>query len=268
MTLFNRSLYRLRQARHLPHFAKVNFLHAEIAERLADRLLDMDRHFALAADLHAPTSQLRNTVLPSKISTWIELGKAVITDEEALPFADQTLDAIISNFNLHFVNDVVGTLIQANRALKPDGLFLAAMPGPRTLFELRQAMQRVAAQSGKAYARIAPFAEVRDAGALLQRAGFALPVVDSELIHLTYRDFSTLLREIQQMGQSNVLSEQFKGLTTANYWREVEAAYVKDEDGLYAVTVEAVFLTAWSPHESQQKPLPRGSGKVSLKQVF
>ncbi len=267
MNLFNRHLLNMRRIRHAPSFAKVEFLKTEIAERLADRLLDIDRNFPLALDLHAPTSQLKPAIAQGKVGQLIEANLDAIADDELLPFADHSLDAILSNFHLHWVNDLLGTLIQARRALKPDGLFLAALPGPRTLQELRTAMMQVAEATGKAAPRIAPFAEVRDAGGLLQRAGYALPVVDSEFIHLTYRDFSTFLREIQMMGESNVLVEQFKGLTTANYWKAVEAAYEK-QDGLFPVTVELVFLTAWSPHESQQKPLARGSGKVSLKQVF
>lgn len=267
MNLFNRHLLQMRRARHAKSFAKVEFLKTEIADRLADRLLDIDRTFPLALDLHAPTSQLKPAIASGKVGRLVQGGIDTQSDDELLPFADHSLDAILSNFHLHWVNDLTGTLIQARRALKPDGLFLAALPGPRTLQELREAMMRVAETTGKAAPRIAPFVEVRDAGGLLQRAGYALPVVDSEFIHLTYRDFSTFLREIQMMGESNILREQFKGLTTANYWQEVEAAYEK-QDGLFPVTVEVVFMTAWTPHESQQKPLARGSGKVSLKQVL
>lgn len=276
----------MRRVRHADKFAQVDFLKTEIAERLADRLLDIDRTFGLALDLHAPTSQLKQAIPKGKVEQLISNShtphlmrglsedavsstacERLVSDDELLPFANHSLDAILSNFHLHWVNDLLGTLIQSRRALKPDGLFLAALPGPRTLQELREAMMRVAEDSGKAAPRIAPFVEVRDAGGLLQRAGYALPVVDSEFIHLTYRNFSTFLAEIQMMGESNVLLEQFKGLTTAHYWKAVEAAYEK-KDGLFPVTVEVVFMTAWSPHESQQKPLARGSAKVSLKDAI
>lgn len=297
MTLFNRKLLQKRRNRAASGFTEIAFLKDEIAERLVDRLLDIDRNFPLAVDLGRHTGQIAQNLPHGKVGQLIQtdftfemLSSCGLTagsqamggdtgvkrrydalklqcDEEFLPFADNSLDAILSAFSLHWVNDLVGTLIQCHRALKPDGLLLAALPGPRTLQELREAMLQVAGETGKAAPRIAPFVEVRDAGTLLQRAGFALPVIDTEFIHLTYRDFSTLLREIKQMGESNNLIEQFKGLTTARYWQEVEKAYVK-KDGVYPVTVELVFMTAWTPHASQQQPAARGSGKVSLRDAL
>ncbi len=273
MTLFNRSLHRKRRERAAPHFEDVSFLKAEIAEQLADRLLDIDRSFPLGVEFGCHTGQTAKALPKGKIGQLIQadfthsMAKDAVIDEEFIPFADQSLDVILSNLSLHWVNDLPGTLIQCRRALKEDGLLMAAMPGPRTLQELREAMMQVATETGKAAPRIAPFVEVRDAGALLQRAGFSLPVIDTEFLHLTYRDFPTLLHEIQMMGESNALTEQFKGMTTANYWQTVEKAYIQKDD-LYPVTVEIVFITAWTPHASQQQPLARGSAKASLKDAL
>ena len=274
MTLFNRKLHQLRREKAAADFSRVDFLKQEVSERLADRLLDIDRSFPLVLELGCHQGQLSEALPAGKLGRLIQadfthaFAKDIQLDEEFIPFAQHSLDAVLSSFNLHWVNDLPGTLIQCGRALKPDGLFLAAMPGPRSLQELRQAMMQVAEETGKAFPRIAPFVEVRDAGSLLQRAGFALPVIDTEFIHLTYRDFSTLLREIKQMGEGNALTEQFKGLTTAHYWQQVEQAYPINEQGLYEVTVEIVFITAWTPHESQQQPARRGSGEISLKEVL
>lgn len=273
MTLFNRTLHLKRRERIAQTFDDVAFLKAEIAEQLADRLLDIDRSFPLGLELGCHTGQTAKALPKGKVGRLIQadfaqsMAQDAVVDEEFIPFADQSLDVILSNLSLHWVNDLPGTLIQCRRALKEDGLLMVAMPGPRTLQELREAMMQVATETGKATPRIAPFVEVRDAGALLQRAGFALPVVDTEFLHLTYRDFPTLLRELKMMGETNALTEQFKGMTTARYWEAVEKAYVKQE-GLYPVTVEIVFITAWTPHESQQQPLRRGSGKVSLKEAL
>lgn len=273
MNIFNRALHKKRRERIGAEFADIGFLKAEITQRLVDRLLDIKRSFPTALDLGCHTGQVAEAIPKDKIGKLIEsdfsqaMARDLVIDEELIPFANHSLDAILSAFSLHWVNDLLGTLIQCRHALKPDGLFLAAMPGPRTLQELREAMLKVASDTGKAYPRIAPFVEVRDAGGLLQRAGYALPVIDSEFITLTYRDFPTLLREIKLMGESNALSEQFKGLTTANYWQQVQEAYTT-KGGLYHVTIELVFMTAWSPHESQQQPAKRGSGKVSLQQAL
>jgi SAM-dependent methyltransferase len=272
--LFNRPLHRKRRDRTAVDFSQVDFIKREICHRLADRLFDIDRSFERAVDLGCHLGELREAIPPTKIQHLIptdfsaQMAGQIICDEEALPFREQSLDAILSVGGLHWVNDLPGTLIQARRALKPDGLLLAAMPGPRSLQELREAALAAGTKRGKLAPHIAPFVETRDAGALLQRAGFALPVIDSETLNLTYREFSTLLKELQQMGESNALNEQHKGLTSPSYWRDVEVNYPRDAAGLFPVTLEVIFLTAWSPHESQQQPARRGSGQISMKDVL
>jgi len=281
LLFFNRQLLKQRRNRAAPLFHQVDFLKHEAAARLTDRLLDIKRHFPLALDMGCHTGQIRQHLPNGKVDRLLEcdfshamlahVTGGIQASEEWLPFAKNSFDLILSALSLHSVNDMVGCLIQAQHALKPDGLLLAVLPGPKTLQELRQSMLHVAGESGKATARIMPFAETRDAGALLQRTGYALPVVDSELITLAYRDFPTLLRELKAMGESNILTEQFKGLTTQRYWDAVEAAYRQHyctSEGLFTVTVEFVFLAGWKPAPSQPQPAKRGSGKTSLKTVL
>jgi NADH dehydrogenase [ubiquinone] 1 alpha subcomplex assembly factor 5 len=193
-------------------------------------------------------------------------------DEEWLPIAPQSLDAIISLLTLHHVNDLPGTLIQMQRALKPDGLLLAVTAGARTLIELRGAMASAEmVVSGGISPRISPFIEVRDAGALLQRAGFALPVADSEILHLSYATLASLLQELRGMGEGNILRERQRQMTARQLFRAAEAAYHaadSDAEGRLQCSVELLFLTGWVPHASQQQPAKRGSGQVSLGQAF
>lgn len=278
--LFDRSLLQLRRSRLAQGKEKTDFLLVAAAQRMAERIEVMTRSFPVALELGCHHgvggSVLRET---GKIGQLIQSDPVpelaaeapsrlkLAADEEWLPFADHSLDAVFSLFSLTLVNDLPGSLIQIRRALKPDGLLLATMPGPSTLRELREALLEAGQQHGLS-PRIAPLVEVRDAGGLLQRAGFALPVVDSETLTLTYGDPIKLLRELRAMGQSNVLLRQHKGLTTAHFWQQVISAYPTLPDGRYPLTVELITLTAWSPDASQPLPARRGSGQVSLAQVL
>ncbi len=282
MQLFNRRLVKLRKARVAESLAQYDFLLRESGDRLTDRLYDMQRDFPLALEIGAyhgilaerltQTGKIRTLIQGAITPSLLADSKLpLVMDAEHLPIAAEVLDAVISNLSLHSVNDLVGALIQIRHSLKPDGLFLAVMPGPRTLQELRESILAVSARTGKAAPRISPFVEVRDAGALLQRAGFALPVIDSETLTLTYANPLALLRELQHLGETNCLSEQHRGIPSRHFWPEVFAHYQQhysDARGRITATLELVFMTAWSPHESQQKPAPRGSGKISLKQVL
>jgi SAM-dependent methyltransferase len=189
-------------------------------------------------------------------------------DEELLPFRDGALDLAVSVLSLQFVNDVPGTLVQIRRALKPDGLFIGAMIGGGTLNELREAF--LAAESeieGGASPRVAPFADVRDAGSLLQRAGFALPVADSDVLTVTYETPLHLMRELRAMGAGNVLvSRRRAPLRRATLARAVEVYRERfsDADGRCRATFEIITMTGWAPHESQQQPLRPGSARASL----
>jgi len=195
-------------------------------------------------------------------------GPRVAADAEALPFADGCFDAVLSNMDLHGVNDLPGTLVQIRRMLKPDGLFLAVLPGGATLHELRRALAEAEeAVEGGVSPRVAPFADVRDAGNLLQRAGFALPVADSETLTVSYADPLRLMADLRGKGESNAVAARRRQplrrgtlLAAAARYRDLFAG----ADGRVPATFELVTLTAWAPHPSQQKPLAPGSGTVSL----
>jgi SAM-dependent methyltransferase len=192
----------------------------------------------------------------------------VAADEEALPFRDGAFDLVVSALALQFVNDLPGALVQIRRALKPDGLFLAAMIGGETLIELRQAF--AAAESdieGGASPRVAPFADLRDLGALLQRVGFALPVADSDRVTVRYDSVFALMHDLRRMGATNALVDRRRApLKRATLLRmaEIYAARFADNDGRIRATFEIVWLSGWAPHPSQQQPLRPGSAKARL----
>lgn len=280
--LFNRALHRLRRDKAAATLHEVDFILQAAAERLADRLLDIDRRFPLAVDMGCHHGMLAQHLSTAKVGQLVQCDLSphllqqapsplrLAVDEECLPFAENRISAIFSVLSLQWVNDLPGCLIQCQKALVPDGLFLAVMPGPHTLRELRESLVAVSAERGLS-PRISPFVEVRDAGNLLQRAGFALPVVDNELLTVTYAEPMKLLRELQQMGENNALCAQHKGMTAKDFWPQVLAYYQQhyaNADGRLPVTVELVFLTGWKPHASQQQPAKRGSGQVNLTQLF
>jgi len=192
----------------------------------------------------------------------------VVADEEALPFADNTLDLVVSGLALQAVNDLPGVLVQVRRALKPDGLFLAALLGGDTLTELRQSFAVAESElEGGVSPRVAPFPDLRDLGALLQRAGFALPVTDVDRITVRYATPLGLLHDLRHMGAANPLVERRRvPLRRATLMRamEVYAARFADQDGKVRASFDIIWLSGWSPHESQQKPLRPGSAKKRL----
>jgi SAM-dependent methyltransferase len=195
-------------------------------------------------------------------------GLAVAADEEWLPFAPESFDLVVANLSLHWVNDLPGALVQIRRALKPDGLFVGALLGGATLTELRQAFTQAEAElEGGVSPRVAPFADVRDLGGLLQRAGFALPVADSETLRVRYGDPFGLMRDLRQMGLANALLDRRRSpLRRATLLRaaQVYAERFADPDGRLPATFEIVWLSGWVPHESQRKPLRPGSATVRL----
>ena len=195
-------------------------------------------------------------------------GARVVVDEECLPFADQSVDAVVSVLALHWVNDLPGTLAQIHRMLKPDGLFMAVLPGGETLRELRSIFAATeSARSGGITPRVAPFIDVRDAGALLQRAGFALPVADAETITVTYPHLFALMDDLRGSAQSNMLQQQAQHFTPRGFFTDAAARYAEqfsDAETQLAATVELVTLTGWKPATNQQQPAKRGSGKISL----
>jgi len=275
--LFDRSLLRRRRQRARALGAET-FLLDRVAEELGERLSAVLRHFDRAVDLGTPGDAVARVLAASdKIGTLVRAshdaqGDAaclrVIADEEALPFADSSLDLVTSALALQFVNDLPGTLVQIRRALKPDGLLLAALVGGDSLSELRQAFAAAESESeGGVSPRVAPFADLRDLGALMQRAGFALPVVDADRLTVRYENVFALMRDLRRMGATNILSERRRTpLKRATLMRmgEIYAQRFADADGRLRATFEIVWLSGWAPHESQQQPLRPGSARQRL----
>lgn len=246
------------------------------------RLEGIMRRFPLAVDLSARTGAFAQALAASdareKVDLLIETdlsapmlargGARVIADEERLPFKSGSLDLVVSSLSLHWTNDLIGALVQARLALKPDGLFIGAFFGGATLTELRQSLLSAEAElSNGASMRVSPFAEPSDAGGLLQRAGFALPVADVDRVTVRYAHPAELLRDLRAMGETNVLLERSRTpLTRRVLGRALElyADAFTEADGRVRATFEIITVTGWSPHESQQKPLPRGSAKMRL----
>jgi SAM-dependent methyltransferase len=279
------------------------FLIERVAEDLSDRLATVLRRFECALDLGTPTDAVRRVLAASgKVGTIIaadalagaaisrrrargsiEEGEQtsegildapllVAADEEALPFRDASLDLVVSALALQFVNDLPGTLIQIRRALKPDGLLLAALAGGDTLTELRQAFAAAEAEIEDGISpRVVPFSDVRDMGALLQRAGFALPVTDIDRVTARYASPISLMHDLRRMGASNPLLERSRRplkRATLRRMTEIYAERFADRDGRIRATFEIVWLSGWAPHESQQKPLAPGSARQRLADVL
>lgn len=276
-TLFDRKTVRRHRDRAAATFAEHDFLHREIADQLTDRLRDVKRDFATVLDIgggHGTTTfdpkpeTLVIADLSERLLNKIPEGFRVSADEEFLPFAEQTFDLIASTLSLHWVNDLPGALVQIRRALKPDGLFLAAMLGGDTLIELRRAFLEAEAETtGGTSPHTSPVADVADAGALLQRAGFALPVIDTDTITVTYSDMFALMRELRGMGEANAVAARSRAglrrdtlLAAAARYHELYA----DGDGRIPATFQIIWMTGWAPHAAQQQPLRPGSGTTRL----
>jgi SAM-dependent methyltransferase len=277
-SIFDRKLLRARR-RRAAALGPATFLLDRVAEDLGDRMASVLRHFDLAADVGTPGGQLRRLLAASgKVGTLMAvdplaeelppLGLAVAADEEALPLREGRFDLIVSALALHFVNDLPGALVQIRRALKPDGLFLAALAGGDTLTELRQSFAEAESEvEGGISPRVAPFADLRDIGALLQRAGFALPVVDVEKVTVRYASAFALMHDLRRMGATNVLAARRRAplrRTTLLRMAEIYARRFSDPDGRLRATFDVIWLSGWAPDESQQKPLQPGSAKMRL----
>ena len=278
--IFDRALLLRRRCRYAAAAPAHDFLLQRVAEDFAERLGIVRRDFAAGISLGAYHGLLSRHLraLPNIAAlTDIDSSEALLAecdgpklcaDEEALPFAPESFDLAVSGLALHLVNDLPGTLVQVRRAMKPDGLFLAALLGGETLKELREAWLIAEDEiMGGASPRVAPFADVRDLGGLLQRAGFALPVADSDVVRATYASPLALMREIRSMGLSNMLTARRRVPVTRSLLARASAVYSERfglPDGRIPATFEIITLTAWTPHESQQKPLQPGSAKMRL----
>jgi SAM-dependent methyltransferase len=279
--IFDRKLLRRRRSR-ASALGPARFLLERAALDLADRVAAVLRHFPLALDLGTPGDEVRAAlagldsigaiIAVNAIGEGLRAARFVAADEEALPFADGTFDLVVSALALQFVNDLPGTLVQIKRALRPDGLFLAALLGGETLTELRQSFAAAESEiEGGLSPRVAPFADLRDLGALLQRAGFALPVADSDRVIVRYESAFALMHDLRRMGAANPLIDRRRTpLKRATLMRmaEIYARRFADADGRVRATFELMWLSGWAPHPSQQRPLRPGSAQARLAQAL
>jgi SAM-dependent methyltransferase len=278
--LFDQDLIVARKRRALAQAVPgAAFLAERVAEDLADRLSAVERRFADAAALHCFTPHAAEALARSgKVDrvTRIEAdpvllagGEGLVAAPDRVPLAPASADLVVSLLSLHEANDVPGQLVQIRRALRPDGLFLGAMAGGGTLAELRDSLLAAETEvSGGAAPRVMPFADVREAGALLQRAGFALPVADVDTITVRYDSMFGLLRDLRAMGATSALAERPRRPARRELFRRAAELYAErhsDRDGRVRATFSIVWLSGWAPHESQQKPLRPGSAQASLR---
>ena len=284
MRVFDRALLRRRRDRAAGTLGDYDFLLRRAGEDILDRVAAANRDFDVAADLGCHRGTLARAIaegrLPAgKIGTLISTdmslamlegtsGLRVAADEEMLPFANGSLGLATSILSLHWANDLPGALIQIRRALKPDGLFIGALFGGETLTELRQSLAQAEIEvEGGLSPRISPFADLRDMGSLLQRAGFALPVADTDRVTVRYADPLRLMADLRGMGETNALIERRRTpMRRATLMRAGEIYREKFglPDGRVPATFDIVIVTGWAPHESQQKPLAPGSAEARL----
>ncbi|MFM2130161.1 MAG: hypothetical protein RL477_1707 [Pseudomonadota bacterium] len=280
-TPFDRAAVRAHRARAAGLSADHDFLFDEVAGRLIERLADIRRAFPRVLDLGcrrgglgAELARRPGTAFVAQCDLAPQMACAarranglatLAADEEALPFAEASFDLIVSNLGLHWTNDLPGALVQARRALAPDGLFLAALFGVGTLAELRGALMAAElAVEGGASPRVSPFAEVRDGGDLLARAGFALPVADVETIRASFADPFALMRDLRAMGESNAVAERRRNFSRRATILESVAAYPRDTDGRAVASFEVIFLAGWAPAPGQPRALRPGSASARL----
>ena len=263
--LFDRALLRMRQSRALKQ-ERATFLLDRVTEDMEERLHAVLREFADVADVWTPGTALR-TPSRDRFKSVTQIGLDD-SEQETLPVQPESLDLVVSGLAFQFVNDLPGVLTQIRRALRPDGLLLAAMIGGDTLTELRQSFAAAEAElEGGVSPRVAPFADLRDVGALLQRAGFALPVTDVDRIVARYDSAFALMADLRRMGATNILVERRRTPTrraTMLRMAQIYGERFADPDGRIRATFDVVWLSGWAPHESQQQPLQPGSAKASL----
>jgi SAM-dependent methyltransferase len=263
--LFDRALLRVRLAR-AHRGGPATFLLDRVAEDMSERLRAVLREFKDAADVGTAGDQVCKA-LTDRVATLAHVDLPDI-ESQGLGLVPESLDLVVSALAFQFVNDLPGALAQIRRALKPDGLLLAAMIGGDTLTELRQSFAAAEAElEGGVSPRVAPFADLRDIGALLQRAGFALPVTDVDRIVVRYDSAFALMADLRRMGASNILVERRRMPTrraTMLRMAQIYGERFADPDGRIRATFDVIWLSGWAPHESQQKPLQPGSAKASL----
>ena len=284
MDIFDRRALGLRRTRARRQADRFDFLLLRVSEDIAERVSVTLREFSRVCVLgaaHGVTARALaacdnvGSIVEADISecafqdrTDPLMSQKVVCDDGVLPFAPGAFDLIVAPLNLHLVNDLPGALIQIRKSLKPDGLFLASVLGGQTLCELRESMMLAEEEvSGGVSPRVFPVAEVREYGGLLQRAGFALPVTDSETVTVTYETPFGLLKDLRGMGATNVMRDRLRRTPRRSLFPRMAQIYAERygrDDGRVPATFELITLTGWAPHESQQKPLKPGSAKMRL----
>ncbi|NGN44907.1 methyltransferase domain-containing protein [Mesorhizobium sp. CGMCC 1.15528] len=281
--IFDTSLMIERKRRALAKgVTGVDFLMARVADDLAERLAAVERRFEKAITVFCVTPAARDAVLSSgkaenvlrveADNAFLGDNAGMVAEPETLPLEPESVDLAVSLLALQEVNDIPGMLIQIRRALRPDGLFLGAMAGSDTLTELRESL--LAAETeilGGVSPRVIPFTDVRDAGALLQRSGFALPVTDVETVTVRYDHMFALIADLRAMGAANALIARSRRPATRELFRraaEIYAERFSDPDGRIRATFSFIWLSGWAPDASQQKPLKPGSAQVSLAKIL
>jgi len=284
-TPFDRKLVSRHRTRAAAGFGNCDFLVRRAAEEIAGRLESTNRKFPTALDLGCHHGIVAREILgPANIPIILSAdlspamiaeasraktpGFQVVADEEFLPIRPQSLGLVTSALSLHWVNDLPGALLQIRQALKPDGLFVSALFGTMTLRELRHVLTQAEEEcDGGASPRVSPFTDVQDLGALLQRAGFALPVVDADLVTVRYDTAFHLFRDLKEMGETNALNDRRRvPLKRATLMRAAELYHEQfaDPDGRLRASFEILYATGWAPHESQHKPLRPGTAQMRL----
>ncbi|MGQ0664471.1 MAG: methyltransferase domain-containing protein [Pseudomonadota bacterium] len=290
--VFDRRAVRRHRDRAAKHLSDHDFLFREVGQRLVERLELVKRRFPVALDLGAHGGTL-GALLGGRggIETLVQCDLSprmaararaalppaapplVVTgDEEWLPFGPRVFDLVLSCLSLQWVNDLPGALVQIRAALKPDGLFLGAVFGPDTLVELRRALiEAELAERGGAGARVSPFVEVREAGALLQRAGFSLPAVDADVVTVTYASALDLMRDLRGMSESNAIAGRQRHFTRRSTILRATAIYADsfaDRSGRVPATFQIVTMTGWAPHASRPRPLKPGAAARRIAQAL
>ena len=284
--LFDRTLVRRHRDRAAGgDWERYGFLFDEISDRLAERAGDVARPFETVLDLgchsgaflkrlahYSSFSDAVSADLSADLMARGQVPRPVVADEEFLPFAPESFDLIGSVLSLHWTNDLPGALVQIRRCLKPDGLFLGSLFGTESLQELKKVLVQAELEvKGGVSPRISPFTDIRDAGSLLQRTGFTLPVSDVETVTLKYQTPFDLMKELRFMGEANALLDRQKGLTGREVLLRAAELYAElyaDEEGLIPASFQIIYLAGWAPHDSQQLPLKPGSAERSLKTIF
>ncbi len=273
------AILRSRRRARADASADTDFLLNLVCEELAVRLSTVERRFEQALTLHAQSELMASLLASSgKVGAMSRLEQhadflddrfnGVVTDLESLPITAGSTNLLVAPLSMHLVNDLPGLLLQIRQALSPDGLFLAALPGAGTLGELRECLLQAETElSGGASPRVIPFADIRDCGSLMQRAGFTLPVIDAETYTVRYDTMFDLMKDLRAMGMSNPLTARSRRPASRQLFMRAADLYARrfsDADGRIRATFRILYLSGWSPHASQQKPLAPGSAQVSL----